>query len=257
MQIYIDGVPDNATDSSLEKLFAGVRSFEYVKVIRDIATGASRRFAIAFVTDDAEARAVIARLNGAVLGEGHLTVFRIHDTLAGEMEFREWMRDNAIDVLRKGGLSAGQNVVDYGCGPGIFSLAAAGIVGENGRVYALDVRQRALDGLREKATSEGLSNLHPVLIDRTKVAVDLPAETADMLLLYDVLQEIEDKPALFREIDRLLKPLGTLSVFPMHMGTEAFLMLNDKAGLFRVRERVGYPGFFSSSEIVNLTKPRL
>jgi hypothetical protein len=78
-----------------------------------------------------------------------------------------------------------------------------------------------------------------------------------MLLLYDVLQEIQDKPALFREIDRLLKPLGTLSVFPMHMGTEAFLMLNDKAGLFRVRERVGYPGFFSSSEIVNLTKPRL
>jgi hypothetical protein len=144
MQIYIDGIPDNATDSSLERLFAGVRSFEYVKVIRDIATGASRRFAIAFVTDDAEARAVIARLNGAVLGEGHLTVFKIHDTLAGEMEFREWMRDNAIDVLRKGGLSAGQNVVDYGCGPGIFSLAAAGIVGENGRVYALDVRQRAL-----------------------------------------------------------------------------------------------------------------
>jgi 2-polyprenyl-3-methyl-5-hydroxy-6-metoxy-1,4-benzoquinol methylase len=256
MQIYIDGIPDNASESSLETLFAGVRSFEYVKVIRNIATGVSRRFAIAFVTDDAEARAVVAKLNGASLGQGHLTVFKIHDTLAGEMEFREWMRDSAIDVLRKGGLSSGQTVVDYGCGPGIFSLAAAGIIGENGRVYALDVRQRALDGLREKATSEGLSNLHTVLLDRTRATMDLPAETADMLLLYDVLQEIQDKPALFREIDRLLKPLGTLSVFPMHMGTEAFLTLNGKVGLFRVRERVSYPGFFSSSEIVNLSKAR-
>jgi 2-polyprenyl-3-methyl-5-hydroxy-6-metoxy-1,4-benzoquinol methylase len=256
MQIYIDGIPDSATDASLEGLFAGVRSFEYVKVVRDIASGRSRGFALASVTDDVEAREVVARLNGTPSGAAKLVVFKIHDTLAGEMEFREWMRDNAADILLKVGLSPGHTAIDYGCGPGIFSLAAARIAGSHGQVYALDVRQRALETLRERAASEGLSSLRTIMLDRTHIDVNLPDSTGDVVLLYDVLQEIQDKLALFNEIFRLLKPGGVLSVFPMHMGTDAFLRLNDKAGLFAVRERLGYPGFSSSSEIVNLIKPR-
>jgi len=253
VQLYIDGIQDATTEAELSPLFSGVRSFQSLRVIRDIASGASRGFALAAIADEAEARTAIQRLNSATFAGGKLTVFRIHDTLPGEMEFREWMRDNAEDILRRTGVAAGSIVVDYGCGPGIFSIAAARIAGPRGKVYALDVRQRALDELTKLAAEEALTNLETRLLDRASCLVGLPAGTADVILLYDVLQEIGDKPALMREMSRLLKPAGALSVFPMHLGTDRLLDLVRSTALFQVGDRQGYPGFASASEIVNLT----
>ncbi len=254
MQLYVDGISPETTEGDLKPLFVGVRSLQSLRIIRDIASGASRRFALATVSDEAEAKTAIQKLNGSTFAGANLTVFRIHDTLPGEMEFREWMRDDAEDILRHAGVTTGSAVVDYGCGPGIFSLAAARIAGPHGKVYALDVRQRALDELRKATVEDGLSNLETGLLDRVTCSVNLPDGSADVVLLYDVLQEIADKPALMREMLRLLKPAGVVSVFPMHLGTDKLLDLVRSTSLFQVRDRQGYPGFASASEIVNLTK---
>jgi 2-polyprenyl-3-methyl-5-hydroxy-6-metoxy-1,4-benzoquinol methylase len=254
MQLYIDGISPETAERDLQPLFAGVRSLQSLRVIRDIASGASRGFALATVSDEAEAKATIQRLNGSTFADGKLTVFRIHDTLPGEMEFREWMRDSAEDVLRRAGVVPGSVVVDYGCGPGIFSVAAARIAGPRGKVHALDVRQRALDELKKLAAEEGLTNLETGLLDRSACSVDLPDGAADAILLYDVLQEIANKAALMQEMSRLLKPAGVLSVFPMHLGTDALLDLVRSTALFRIRDRLGFPGWQTASEIVNLTK---
>lgn len=254
MQIYIHGLSDEIEEKDIMPLFAGAGSLGSVKVIRDIVSGKSSGFALVTVNDDTEGQEVIERLNGNLLKGGKLTVFKIHDTLPGEMEFREWLSHNAGEVLRKVGVTPSQTIVDYGCGPGIFSLAATVIVGRYGKVYALDVRLKALGEIKDNAAKNRLTNLEVMLIDKSTVKVNLSNQSVDVTLLYDVLQEVPDKPGILAELYRILKPEGILSVFPMHIGTDKFLNLVSTTGLFQVRDRFGYPGFASASEIVNLTK---
>ena len=254
MQLYIDGLAEATEEKDIIPIMSGVGSLVSVKVIRDIVSGKSRGFALATISDPAEGLETIARINGTVLKGKKLNVFRVHETLNGEMEFREWLRDNADEILRKVGVLPLHTVVDYGCGPGIFSLAASRIVGPQGKVFALDVRSRALAAIKEIAVEDGLNNLETILIEKSVVPVSLKEGIVDVVLLYDVLQEIVDKPKLLTELYRVLKPNGTLSVFPMHLGTAKFLDLMDEIGLFQVRDTIGYRGFESASNIVNLTK---
>jgi ubiquinone/menaquinone biosynthesis C-methylase UbiE len=55
-----------------------------------------------------------------------------------------------------GYIESGQTVLDIGCGPGTFSLAMAEIVGESGKVIAVDVQEEMLQIVREKAARHGL-----------------------------------------------------------------------------------------------------
>ncbi len=256
MQLYVSGLSEDMSEKDLMPLLSGVGSVKSVRVIRDIVSGKSKGFALVTVTNETEGQDAIGRLDGMTLAGTKLTVFKIHDTLPGEMEFREWLRDNADKVLNEVGVKEGQTLVDYGCGPGIFSIAAAKIVSQNGKVYALDVRPRALERLKEIAIQNGLANLETMLLDKSTVPIALRDRIANVVLLYDVLQEIQDKPGLMIELHRILKPNGVLSVFPMHLGTDKLLDLVNAVNLFQVRDRYGVPGFQSASEIVNLTKLR-
>jgi SAM-dependent methyltransferase len=254
MQLYIDGLSETTKEKDIIPIMSDVVSLVSVKVIRDIVTGKSRGFALAMINDLAEGRKAIAKINGTLLKGKKLTVFQIHETLNGEMEFREWLRDNADEILKKVGILPLQTIVDYGCGPGIFSLAATRIVGRQGKVYALDVRSQSLAAIREIAVEDELNNLETILIEKSVVPVSLKEGIVDVVILYDVLQEIVDKPKLLTELYSVLKTNGTLSVFPMHLGTAKFLDMMDGIGLFQVRDTIGYPGFESASNIVNLTK---
>jgi precorrin-6B methylase 2 len=53
----------------------------------------------------------------------------------------------AIKVLKRIGIRRGQTVLDFGCGYGIYTIPVAKIVGEHGRVYALDKDKEAMDAL--------------------------------------------------------------------------------------------------------------
>jgi len=119
--------------------------------------------------NDIEAADAIKSLNGFKIGDGQIKVSRMHETLPGEMEFREWLRDNAFEVLTNIGLKSNQEVLDFGCGPGIFSIVSACIVGNQGKVYALDIRSIALEHLKEEAERKGLNNIETILLSRSEV----------------------------------------------------------------------------------------
>ena len=257
MQLYIGGLSDNTTEDELGMLFYKIGTVESVRIIRDIGSGKSKGFAVARMPNDAEGEEAIKKLNGLTLADRQVLVTRMHETLPGEMEFREWLGDNAHEILERIGIRSGQTVLDFGCGSGGFSIASASIVGYLGKVYALDVRPGALERLRKVAGSKGLGNIDTILLDKSTVSIDLENESVDVVLLYDVLQEIQDKPALIKELQRILRQDGLLSVFPMHLGTDKFLDMINALGLFRLRERYGPPGFLSASEVINLIKPIL
>jgi ubiquinone/menaquinone biosynthesis C-methylase UbiE len=146
-----------------------------------------------------------------------------------EILFKRWLDKNAFKVLAEIGVGSGQVVLDFGCGPGTYTIPAAKLVGESGRVHALDVDKGALERVEKKARKEGLNNV--VRIESSGgEAIPLGAETIDVVLLIDVLQEIKDIGALFSEVRRIVKPNGKVFVFPMHIGEEEAMRLAKSMG---------------------------
>jgi SAM-dependent methyltransferase len=254
MQLYVGGLPLDAGEDELAQLFSGFDTVESVEIARDFQSGRSKGFGIVRMTDDTEGEKAIAQLNGTLLGGQKVVVTRVPDTLPGEFAVRQWLMENAREILIKVGIRERQTVLDYGCGPGTFTLAAAGIVGEGGRVYALDVRPRALERIREKAIGEKIENIENILLDTSGFATGLDDEIIDVVLLYDVFHDIKDKQGLLKELYRVLRPDGVLSVFPMHVGTAATLDMMNEYGLFSLSSRCGPEGYQVASEVLNFKK---
>ena len=120
MQLYIGGLSDNTTEDEVVALFSKIGTVESVRVIRDIASGKSRRYAIIRMPNNTDAEEAIRRLNGLMVGDRQMLVTRMHETLPGEMEFREWLRDNAYEVLKTISVRLNQTVLDLGWGAGVL-----------------------------------------------------------------------------------------------------------------------------------------
>ena len=128
----------------------------------------------------------------------------------------QFLDKNQSKVLFDVGVRAGQVVLDFGCGSGVYAIPAAKLVGDKGRVYALDLNSEFLDKVEQMAKEEGLTNI--VRIDASMVMeIPLKNKTVDVMLLIDVLHLVKDREALFNEADRILKRGGLIVVYPMHV----------------------------------------
>jgi ubiquinone/menaquinone biosynthesis C-methylase UbiE len=101
-------------------------------------------------------------------------------------------------------LKPGKTALDFGCGPGFFTLAMADLVGASGRVIAADLQAGMLEKLREKIRNTGLETI--ITLHQTKATeINLPA-TVDFVLLFYVLHELPDQAAFFQELKTCLRP---------------------------------------------------
>ena len=132
------------------------------------------------------------------------------------------------------GLRPGQVVLDYGCGIGSYSLPAARALGEQGTVYALDIHPLALEMVEKRIRQENLSNVRTIL---SGLDTGLPDESVDTVLLYDVLHHVHDKGALLRELHRVVKAGGLLSVIPDHMEESELLKIVQSGRRFSLQPR--------------------
>jgi ubiquinone/menaquinone biosynthesis C-methylase UbiE len=142
-----------------------------------------------------------------------------------------WIKESGENILRYIGIKKGQDVLDFGCGSGNYTIPAARVVGEHALVYALDEDKEALAQLMGKAKSSGLKNI--TRLDTSgKSRIGLDNESVDVVLLYDVLHyyyfpEKEDRRRLLNEFYRVLKPNGLLSVYPTHLESHMEPKLDD------------------------------
>ena len=259
MLLKVEGISDRIEEDKLHELFSKIGVVESVTIIRDIYSGRSRGFGFVKMSSQAEGEQAIRELHGIMLGSRQISVKATwyQQLLQGEMEFREWLAENGSDVLRRVGVEKGMIILDYGCGTGRFTIPSAKIVGRKGLVYAADASSPALGRLKKEAEKEGLANIETVLCRSSDVTTSLRDESIDAILVYDVMHEIDDAEGLFRELHRVLRQDGFLSIFPMHIGTEKMHGIMDKCDLFRFRDRYGAPGYQTASEILNFKKVSL
>ena len=109
------------------------------------------------------------------------------------------------DVIRPG-----DRVLDVGAGSGSDTLTAARLVGPQGKVFALDMTQAMLAKLRGNATQAEVKNVE--VIEGNAETIPLPGASVDVVTSNGVLNLVPDKPKVFAEIHRVLRPGGRLQI---------------------------------------------
>jgi ubiquinone/menaquinone biosynthesis C-methylase UbiE len=159
-------------------------------------------------------------------------IFRIKSALAP----KSISLGRAERILSEIGLKPGQTVLDFGCGPGQFTIAAARLVGDKGYVHALDVHPTALEMVGGMASERGLSNVETIYSD---LDTGLDEASVDAVLLFDAVRKRKDVSLVLREIHRILKPQGSLHVRGSGMKPGRIEDLMVKDGHFRLRGSSG------------------
>ena len=138
------------------------------------------------------------------------------------------------DVLREVGINPGFTVLDYGCGPGSYILAAAGLAGKSGKVYALDIHPLAIQRVQNIALKKKLTNVETICSDGK---TGLPDSSIDIVLLYDTLHLLSRPDEVLEELRRILKPDGILSVSDHHLEENEIVSRIAGKGLFRLSRK--------------------
>ena len=116
-------------------------------------------------------------------------------------------------------LVAGETVLDLGAGAGLDVLLSARRVGSTGWVYGLDMTDEMLDLARHHATEAGATNVE--FLRGHIEAIPLPDASVDVVISNCVINLSADKPAVFVEIARVLRPGGRLGVSDLVADDEA------------------------------------
>lgn len=104
----------------------------------------------------------------------------------------------------------GEVCLDLGCGQGKELLVMAGTCLPGGIAYGLDLSQAMLERLQHNAQVAGLDNVVP--LPGFFHNIDLADESVDLVVSNCALNHAPDKPAVWREIGRILKPGGRVVV---------------------------------------------
>jgi ubiquinone/menaquinone biosynthesis C-methylase UbiE len=138
------------------------------------------------------------------------------------------------NILKEVGIKPGFHVLDYGCGPGGYIIPIAKLVGESGKVYALDIHPLAVQKVQDIASKKQLANVETILSD---CQTGLPNNSLDVVVLYDAFHHLSKSGVVLKELYRLLKPDGILSFNDHHMNESKILAEVTNSGLFKLSRK--------------------
>jgi ubiquinone/menaquinone biosynthesis C-methylase UbiE len=143
----------------------------------------------------------------------------------------------------------GMTILDFGCGPGFFTIDIAKFLNGSGKVIAADLQKEMLDKLKTKITGSALEKkivLHKCESDKIGLAAQ-----ADFILAFYVIHEVTDHEKLFEELKSILKPEGRMLIVEpgFHVSVNEFeeMISKLKSKDFKV---VARPKIFMSRSVV-------
>jgi ubiquinone/menaquinone biosynthesis C-methylase UbiE len=111
-------------------------------------------------------------------------------------------------------LKKGDIVIDYGCGSGGYTKKISELIGDSGKVYAVDIYELALESVKKKINQYHLNNVETVLTKNINMIQD---SIADIIVAIDMFHMVEDKNAFLKELHRLIKVNSFLFLEMHHM----------------------------------------
>ena len=136
--------------------------------------------------------------------------------------------------IEKVNIKPGDIVLDYGCGPGSFTLAAAEIVSPSGKVYAADVNAIAIKKVQKSASKKGLDHIETI---QTDCNTGLKDESINVVMCFDTIHHVDDPKGLLREFYRVLKPHSSLALDDHHLEEEEIIELITEQGFFELADK--------------------
>ncbi len=114
------------------------------------------------------------------------------------------------ETLIKLGLHEGDIMADIGCGIGYFTIPASKIVGDSGKVFAMDILPEMLQDVGEKIKDNNISNIEIILTEEN----DLKLEDNKITIAFisNVLHEANEKETFINEIKRIISPKGKIAI---------------------------------------------
>jgi len=163
--------------------------------------------------------------------------------MAAEFKIRDALKPRK-NIIEEVGIKQGFRVLDFGCGPGGYVLPVSELIGETGKLYALDVLPVAIDMVKNLAKKKNLKNVETIL---SECNTGLPSNSADVVLLYDTFHDLDNQNAVLQELHRILKPNGILSFSDHHMKEADITSAITNQGLFRLLRKGKYTYSFTKN----------
>ena len=117
------------------------------------------------------------------------------------------------EIVRQLNIKKWMKIADFGCGSGFFSISLARRLGHDGRVYAFDILETALESARSRAKIQGLFNIETLRCNLEKPkSTTLKNDSVDLTLLANILFQSSKKADIIKEGARILKPGGELVI---------------------------------------------
>jgi arsenite methyltransferase len=153
-------------------------------------------------------------------------------------------------------LAEGETVLDLGSGAGLDVLLSARRVGPAGFAYGLDMTDEMLDLARAHAAEAGATNVE--FLRGHIEAIPLPDASVDVVISNCVINLSADKPAVFAEIARVLRPGGRLGASDLIGEDDADSQRQAQAAgtvgaMSGVLTASDYRGLLEHAELTNVT----
>lgn len=167
------------------------------------------------VAPDAARRAADQPVSSIPRASTHFLGREIADTM--HYTGAEWLtresrqrEEDCRQLLHALGVQPGQTVCDLGCGNGFYSLPLARLVGQTGKVYAVDIQPEMLAMLKRRAKQSKIGNI--VAVRGTVTDPRLPRGKFDLILMVDVYHELSHPEEMMRQVRAALRPGGRIAL---------------------------------------------
>src|SRR5688572_17732129 len=138
-------------------------------------------------------------------------VFSLAGSAFAQQDERERERTERVaDILTALGVRDGAHVADLGSADGFYTLRIAEAVAPSGRAYAIDIEQKSLDKLRERAEKDAITNIDIILSEPADPK--LPGGALDAVLIRNAYHEMVAYREILERVMSGLKPGGLLVV---------------------------------------------